>query len=393
MLWLYAQQNTHARSYGSRRNALHRFLYGLGRVFSFARRSADRLLPPRIDFGRFEGHAVLFPGQGKGLNPSEVTIATLLKRAGYATKMVGKWHCGDQRDFLPTRHGFDSYYGLPYSNDMGRQAGRQNQYPPLPLLRDAEVVQQQPEQASLTERYVEECARFIRDHHGQPFFLYLAHMHVHLPIYAPQYFLDRSQNGAYGAAVACIDWSVSVLLHELQRCGIDENTLVVLLRIMARAATMAAATERCAAARHNVGRRLSRAVHCALAQRDPCRQNLQRSDGIHRLLSHFRPLAVWTCHRNARSTATTLRLCCRARQELPARTRLSSTILRTILKRCAAGAGSYTFLKEVSRFTSYMTSSRTRRNRNVIATHAEVVVALEKHLQVCREELGEGRRF
>jgi arylsulfatase A-like enzyme len=109
------------------------------------------------------------------LNPSEVTIATLLKRAGYATKMVGKWHCGDQRDFLPTRHGFDSYYGLPYSNDMGRQAGRHNQYPPLPLLRDEEVVQQQPEQASLTERYVEECVRFIRDHHGSPFFFTCAH--------------------------------------------------------------------------------------------------------------------------------------------------------------------------------------------------------------------------
>ena len=182
--------------------------------------------PPRIGFGSFEGAIVLFPGQAVGLNPKEITIAKLLQQAGYATKLVGKWHCGDQKQFLPTRHGFDSYYGLPYSNDMGRQH-KNDKYPPLPLLRDEEVIQQQPDQTSLTERYVEECTRFIRDNAPRPFFLYLAHMHVHLPIYAPDRFLRESRNGRYGAAVACIDWATGVILHELKALGLEEDTLVI----------------------------------------------------------------------------------------------------------------------------------------------------------------------
>lgn len=183
--------------------------------------------PRRIGFGSFDGKWVLFPGQGYGLNPGEITIAKLLKTKGYATKLVGKWHCGDQPEFLPTRHGFDSYYGLPYSNDMGRQVGNRLEYPPLPLLRDEEIIQQQPDQASLTERYVEECVRFIRENKDRPFFLYFAHMYVHLPIYAPWRFLKSSRNGPYGAAVECIDWSVGVILNELARLSLDLNTLVV----------------------------------------------------------------------------------------------------------------------------------------------------------------------
>jgi arylsulfatase A-like enzyme len=182
--------------------------------------------PRRIGFGTFEGRWVLFPGQGVGLSTEEITIARLLKAQGYATKIVGKWHCGDQPEFLPTRHGFDSYYGLPYSNDMGRQVGRLH-YPPLPLLRDEKVIQQQPDQASLTERYVEECVRFIRDNAEQPFFLYFAHMYVHLPIYAPWRFLKSSINGPYGAAVACIDWSVGVIMSELENLGLSDDTIVI----------------------------------------------------------------------------------------------------------------------------------------------------------------------
>ncbi len=182
--------------------------------------------PRRIGFATFEGRWVLFPGQGVGLNPDEITIADLLKEQCYATKLVGKWHCGDQKEFLPTRFGFDSYYGLPYSNDMGRQRGRRSQYPPLPLLRDEDVIQEQPDQASLTERYVEECVRFIRENREAPFFLYFAHMYVHLPLYAPKRFMEQSENGRYGAAVECVDWSVSVLLNELRRLGLDENTIV-----------------------------------------------------------------------------------------------------------------------------------------------------------------------
>ncbi len=183
--------------------------------------------PPRIGFASFDrGDWVAFPGNSTGLSTEEMTIPRLLKQQGYATLHVGKWHCGDQPEFLPTRHGFDHYFGLPYSNDMGRQAGRSHM-PPLPLLRDEEIIQQQPDQAGLTERYVEECVRFIRQHHGEPFFIYFAHMHVHLPIYPPQSFLAESQNGPYGGAVACIDWAAGVLFDELKSLGLDENTLVI----------------------------------------------------------------------------------------------------------------------------------------------------------------------
>lgn len=182
--------------------------------------------PPRIGFGMFDGQGVLFPGQGAGMSSSEVTIASILKRQGYATQIVGKWHCGDQPYFLPTRHGFDGYFGLPYSNDMGRQRNR-TKYPPLPLLANEEVIQQQPDQTALTERYVEKCVEFIRANRARPFFLYLAHMYVHLPIFVPAHFLARARNGKYGAAVECVDWATGVLLAELEKLGIADNTLVV----------------------------------------------------------------------------------------------------------------------------------------------------------------------
>lgn len=184
--------------------------------------------PPRIGFGSFDGRWVLFPGMPIGLNTSEITVAHLLKNSGYATKIVGKWHCGDQKEHLPTRHGFDSYYGIPYSNDMGIQK-ENDKYPPLPLLRDETVVQAQPDQRGITERYVEESIRFIRKNANSetPFFLYLAHMHVHLPHYPPERFLRESENGPYGGAVAAIDWATEILLHELKSLELDENTLVV----------------------------------------------------------------------------------------------------------------------------------------------------------------------
>jgi arylsulfatase A-like enzyme len=182
--------------------------------------------PGRVGFDTFEGRWVLFPGQPVGLSTDETTIAGMLKGAGYATKLVGKWHCGDQPEFLPTRHGFDSYYGLPYSNDMGRIFA-DSKNPPLPLMRDEEVIQAQPDQANLIERYTEESVRFLREHRDVPFFLYLAHMQVHLPLYAPKRFVDGSNNGRYGACVEAVDWSTAVIMDELQRLGIEENTLVL----------------------------------------------------------------------------------------------------------------------------------------------------------------------
>ncbi|TVQ23385.1 MAG: Cerebroside-sulfatase [Spirochaetaceae bacterium] len=183
--------------------------------------------PPRIGFGEFDGHWVLFPGQPIGLNPDERTIASLLKTRDYATRIIGKWHCGDQPEFLPTRHGFDGYYGIPFSNDMARQAGAAHQWPPLPLMRDEAVVEEQPDQCSITPRYVEDAVGFIRENRDRPFFLYFAHMYVHLPIYVQERFLRESTNGPYGGAVAAIDWATGVLLRELERLGIDNDTLVL----------------------------------------------------------------------------------------------------------------------------------------------------------------------
>ena len=184
--------------------------------------------PARIGFDVFnKGRAwVLFPGYAEGFHPDEVLMPEFLKAQGYATTHVGKWHCGDQPEHLPTRHGFDSYYGLPYSNDMAIMP-RKPKSPPLPLLRNEEVIQPQPRQAPLIERYTEESVRFIRKNHDTPFFLYLAHMHVHLPHYVMPHFEAKSKNGPYGAAVAAIDWSTGVLMAELKRLDLEENTIVI----------------------------------------------------------------------------------------------------------------------------------------------------------------------
>jgi arylsulfatase A len=200
--------------------------------------------PPRIGFGHFDRLPVLFPGQRYGLDPAESTISSVLSDAGYATACVGKWHCGDQPPFLPTRHGFDSYFGIPYSNDMGRQRlpdGMEGfadimaellgipgwEYPPLPLLLDDAVLEAQPDQAALTARFVDESIRFIRTNADRPFFLYLAHIYVHLPLYVQERFARESRNGAYGAAVATIDWATGVLVAELERLGLADDTIVV----------------------------------------------------------------------------------------------------------------------------------------------------------------------
>lgn len=181
---------------------------------------------------------VLFPGDPIGLHPDEITVADVLRDAGYATALIGKWHLGDQEPFLPTRHGFGSWFGLPYSNDMFAGVPRERRshlperfrehgYPPLPLVRDTTVLETEPDQSRLTARYTEEAVRFIRDHREGPFFLYVAHLYVHLPFFPPQEFLERSQNGDYGAEVECIDWSTGVILDTLAELGIDGRTLVL----------------------------------------------------------------------------------------------------------------------------------------------------------------------
>ena len=190
--------------------------------------------PPRIGFGSLDGMPVLFPGQGVGLAPSERTIARLLHDVGYRTLMVGKWHCGDQPGFLPTDHGFERYFGLPYSNDMGRQVGTpttatgdQLGYPPLPLLEGDRVVEQQPDQTTLTGRYVDEVVSFLREHRDEPSFVYLAHTYVHIPVYVEDRLAQASRNGRYGAGVAAIDEATGAVLDALDELGLADDTIVI----------------------------------------------------------------------------------------------------------------------------------------------------------------------
>lgn len=180
--------------------------------------------PPRVGLDR-----VLFPADPLGLSKDEFTMPQLFKNAGYATAIVGKWHCGDQKEFLPCEFGFDSYYGLPYSNDMGMIEKRADRikFPPLPLVLNNEVIEEQPDQSALTERYVEKCVAFIRANKSKSFFLYFAQMHVHMPYYAAERFVTESENGDFGACVASADWASGAVLFELEKLNLLDNTIVI----------------------------------------------------------------------------------------------------------------------------------------------------------------------
>jgi len=174
---------------------------------------------------------VLFPQSKGGIPDSETTIAQMLKGAGYRTSMVGKWHLGHLPQYLPVRHGFDSYFGLPYSNDMtptpGPGAPGAKNYPPLPLIRDDKELETEPDQTKLTARYTEEALKTIRGAKNKPFFLYFAHTFPHVPLYASERFRGRSARGLYGDVVEEIDWSVGEVLKALRETGQEKNTLVV----------------------------------------------------------------------------------------------------------------------------------------------------------------------
>ena len=171
---------------------------------------------------------VYSPGGANGLNPAEVTIAERLKALGYATQCVGKWHLGDQPEFLPTRQGFDHYLGLPYSNDMLKQSEKTGEKV-VPLVRDEKVVELLTEegQSRLVERYTEEAVGFIRNNKDRPFFLYLPHSAVHTPIHPGKAFVGKSANGRFGDWVEEVDWSTGLILDTLRELKLDSHTLVV----------------------------------------------------------------------------------------------------------------------------------------------------------------------
>ena len=173
---------------------------------------------------------VFFPAGRNGLNPDEHTVADYLREAGYATMCVGKWHLGDQREFLPTNNGFDGYYGIPYSNDMARKSsvdGRNVH----PLMRDTEPEEllENEGQRRITRLYTEEAVKFLErsKEQAKPFFLYLPHTAMHVPLFPHPDFVGRSNNGTYGDWVEEVDWSVGQVLAALKRLGLDEDTLVV----------------------------------------------------------------------------------------------------------------------------------------------------------------------
>lgn len=176
---------------------------------------------------------VVYPASHTGLSTSEKTVAALLKERGYATACIGKWHLGDQPQFLPPRHGFDQYFGLPYSNDMGGElvsgsaAKGKRARPPLPLMRGGEVIEAPVDQDGLTKRYTEEAVKFITENKDRPFFLYFPQTAVHVPLHPGSDFKGKSANGMYGDWVEEVDWSVGRVMEALRANKLDANTLVL----------------------------------------------------------------------------------------------------------------------------------------------------------------------
>lgn len=171
--------------------------------------------------------AVLRPVSPNGLAPAEVTIAEILKRQGYTTTCIGKWHLGDQPPLLPTRQGFDSYFGIPYSDDMTPRAGQI--WPDLPLMRDEKVIEAPVDRNLLTKRYTEAAVAFMERNRDRPFFLYLPHAmpgSTRTP-YSSEAFRGKSANGDYGDSVEEIDWSTGEILDAINKLGLDDNTLVM----------------------------------------------------------------------------------------------------------------------------------------------------------------------
>jgi arylsulfatase A-like enzyme len=168
----------------------------------------------------------LSPLAKTGINDHEILLPQVLKKRGYATGMIGKWHLGWQPVFLPTRHGFDEYFGIPYSHDMTPKPSRPN-YPPLPLMEGEKVIETNPDASQLTTRYTERAVDYIGRNKDRPFFLYLAHNLPHVPLGVSDKFKGKSKRGLYGDVTMEIDWSVGQVLDALKANGLDDNTLVM----------------------------------------------------------------------------------------------------------------------------------------------------------------------
>jgi len=193
--------------------------------------------PVRIGLGPTQDNKrVFFPNSTGGLPSNEITIAEMLKEKGYKTGIIGKWHLGHLPEHLPTTQGFDSYYGIPYSNDMDAVGGWKlssffvepdhNMWN-VPLMANTEIIERPANQHTITKRYTEKALEFIEANKDDPFFLYFPHSMVHTPLFAHQDFLDTSPRGLYGDVMAEVDWSVGQVISKLEDLDLDKNTLVV----------------------------------------------------------------------------------------------------------------------------------------------------------------------
>jgi arylsulfatase A len=171
----------------------------------------------------------LGPHSRIGISDKEVTIAQLCKQKDYATAIFGKWHLGDSPRFLPTRHGFDEYFGLPYSNDMWPRNPSNPNWPPLPLIDREKVIDKDVDEAAqnqLTTQYTQRAVSFIERHKDRPFFLYVPHTMVHVPLHVSDKFRGKTKRGLFGDCVEEIDWSVGQILAAIKKAGLDNDTLV-----------------------------------------------------------------------------------------------------------------------------------------------------------------------
>ena len=186
-------------------------------------------------------HGAYGPNAKEGINPDEMTLAELCKQKEYATACFGKWHLGVHREFLPLQNGFDQYYGLPYSNDMwpfhpdyadlpAGAAKRKRGFPDLPLFEGNEIINAQvtgEDQAQLTTDYTKRAVKFIDEHKDRPFFLYVPHTMVHVPLFVSDKFAGKSGVGLFGDVMMEVDWSVGQIVGAIKRNGLERDTLVI----------------------------------------------------------------------------------------------------------------------------------------------------------------------
>jgi len=175
-------------------------------------------------------HNALGPDNTHGINETETTLAEMLKEKGYATAIYGKWHLGHHKKFLPTRHGFDEWFGIPYSNDMWPyhpQQGPIFNFPDLPLYENETVIDTLVEQSQLTTQITERSVDFIKRNKDKPFFLYVPHPQPHVPLFVSDKFKGKSERGLYGDVIMEIDWSVGQIIQALKDNGLEEDTMVI----------------------------------------------------------------------------------------------------------------------------------------------------------------------